>query len=895
MPDFDSSSSPSPTDSSDAIAPDVVDDRPGAVGATETGANGTGTADGGTAESGLRDGGPPDADPSGTDPSGTGPPEGGDPEGPTAEPPTEALGVTIDRVVAWFDDMEVDDPEGSGLERPPGPPGAAAPAATTTANVVAIGLAVVAAAGALVAEGHPTVFPLLDAPLRAGFAFVVTLAASRARRYPLVVFAGLTAFAAQDLVSGVPGWAAFVVAFAAAVLDVHRRWLGAVVGLLATTALLRLPSVGPHGFTALLVAVAVIPVCVSAYRLQPRRIRVRLRRVGYVVGAVVAVPVIGLVVAVAIGAPKVNAGIAEARAGVDSAKLGEDEATTAHLRTAVDELTEADAAFHAWYAAPARLVPLVGYQAVALGQMAETGRDLAVTASDTATGANYRSIGVEGGRIDTDQLAALGTPLRAVQRALSEAKADTDQVDTAWLLPPLHDKYRELVDEVDEAATETATAIDAVTVVPAMLGADGPRRYFVAFTTPAELRGSGGFMGNWAELTADRGQLELTRTGRNTVLQPQPGEPPRTLDAPADYLARYGDRQPEDSVYDIPVSPDFPSVAQAYESVYPVTVGGRTVDGVISIDPYALAAMLKITGPVTVEGLREPLTADNAADVLLRKQYVDFDQTPQRIDFLADASRKTFDAFIHQSSLRPSQLASTLGPMIEQRRLTAASVHPTEQDLIRSLGLDGAFPAHDQGDFFSLVTQNGGSNKIDAYLHREVEYQASYDPSSGEVEATATVTLRNDAPADGLPPAVIANPPSSGQPSGTNWLWFNFYSPHVLTEATLDGAPLVMGTQREFGLYVYHAYVAVPPKGDATVVLQLSGSIPEEGDYRVDWFQQPAVHADRVKVDLRLPEGWTLSTGDGVAADGRAGSTVVESRTDGSVRFATSSTGQGEP
>ena len=34
----------------------------------------------------------------------------------------------------------------------------------------------------------------------------------------------------------------------------------------------------------------------------------------------------------------------------------------------------------------------------------------------------------------------------------------------------------------------------AVQVAPSMLGADGERRYFIAFTTPAETRGLGGSM-----------------------------------------------------------------------------------------------------------------------------------------------------------------------------------------------------------------------------------------------------------------------------------------------------------------------------------------------------------------------------------------------------------------
>ncbi|MGB7880584.1 MAG: hypothetical protein WBL31_17595, partial [Ilumatobacteraceae bacterium] len=34
-----------------------------------------------------------------------------------------------------------------------------------------------------------------------------------------------------------------------------------------------------------------------------------------------------------------------------------------------------------------------------------------------------------------------------------------------------------------------------------------------AFTTPAETRGLGGFMGNWIELTADDGRIRVSAAG----------------------------------------------------------------------------------------------------------------------------------------------------------------------------------------------------------------------------------------------------------------------------------------------------------------------------------------------------------------------------------------------
>ena len=51
-----------------------------------------------------------------------------------------------------------------------------------------------------------------------------------------------------------------------------------------------------------------------------------------------------------------------------------------------------------------------------------------------------------------------------------------------------------------------------------MLGANGKRVYFIAFTTPTEARGSGGFMGNWAEVTFDKGHISVTGFGRTVDL-----------------------------------------------------------------------------------------------------------------------------------------------------------------------------------------------------------------------------------------------------------------------------------------------------------------------------------------------------------------------------------------
>jgi hypothetical protein len=731
---------------------------------------------------------------------------------------------------------------------------------------VAIGsITAIAGLVAAVGPGDPTVLAPVNVGARAIFAAAVTLAGSRARRWTWLILAAVAAAATSlspdDVVlATAAGWNALVIAVVSALIDSRQRWLGALVGALGVTALGRLGGAGPVGLTALVTAAATGPMLWSAYRLQRRVVRRRIRTVVLAGAAVAALAGLGALISVLTGAGPAQAALRHARAGVDAAKAGDEARATAELGESRRLFAAADGSFGAWFARPARAVPLASQQIDALGRMSEAGSHLATVAAEVAGRADYRSLAVVDGRIDPDRIAALEAPLAEVHGAITQAGDAVAGVDRLWLAPPIRERFDELVDEVVAAEHETSVALDAVRVAPDLLGARGPRHYFVAFTTPSESRGLGGFMGNWAELTVDDGRLDLTRSGRTADLVPRGRDPERTLVAPPDYLARYGPNRPDTHPQDLTLSPDFPSVAAAMASVYPQTRMGRPIDGVVALDPYTLAAMLRLTGPVVVPGLAEPLSAGNAADYLLRRQYVEFGAEEERVDVLDDASRLAFEAFITHDGLKPAQLGAALGPMVDQRRLLLHSRHAGEQALFERLGADGAFWHPGESDFVAVVTHNGGNNKIDTFLRRDVTYRARWDPGSGGVEIAVTVRLRNEAPATGLPRDVIVNRPDSGQPPGVNWLWFNLYSLHDLEAVTVDGQPFELNRASELGVNVYHRYLAIPPGGERTVEARLRGTgTAGARGYALAWYQQPLVHPDTVDASVESPPGWALA------------------------------------
>lgn len=767
------------------------------------------------------------------------------------------------------------------------PPAFVAPAVWAVAAVAAV------AAG--VSGASPTGWAVSDVAWTAGFALVVVLGAARARRWTWLVLAGVAATAAQGGVQLALALVALAVAFVAAALDRRSRpyqpVVGAVVGGLAVQVLLRLHDVDPAGASALITAAATTPALLSGLRRCSPRVR---NAWGWAVAGAVAfalLAAVGLAVAAFSAQSDLSAGIDQARNGFDAARNGESAAATRRLTRSAASFGTAHDTLTAPWALPARVVPVLGQQAAAVQIMSDQGAELASAAARAAGEANVDDLRFQDGAIDLDLVASFEQPLRDAEAALTDAAAAVDDVRSPWLVAPLASRVDRFDGEVDDALPDAQIAIQGVELAPQLLGGEGTRHYFLAFLTPSENRSLGGFMGSFGELTATDGDLELTRSGGIEDVQFPARENGATLSGPAEYLERYGRFEIQDYMGDVGLSPDMPTVGQVLAELYP-QAGGQHVDGVITVDPVALQALLTFTGPITVTGYPEPLTSENAADILLRQQYLTFDQRSDRKDFLEEATRKTFDLLTSGDLPGPREVTEVLGPMVDQGRLMVWSPTADEQAFFEQVGLDGAYPRPAGGDLIGLTTNNAANNKIDIFMDRTIDYAASYDPTTGVVSSTATVTITNNAPASGLPDVIL----SSGDrirggetPLGTNGVYLSFYTPLQLDDAVARSAlgegAQAMESEREFGMSVYSTRLFIPAGQTVTLVLHLSGAIEPADAYRLTVANQPMVNPDTMTLHVTPQAGYTAEAGRGweVADDGTASRTA--DTTDGDQRL----------
>ena len=371
--------------------------------------------------------------------------------------------------------------------------------------------------------------------------------------------------------------------------------------------------------------------------------------------------------------------------------------------------------------------------------------------------------------------------------------------------------------------------------------------------TPTELRGSGGVVGNYGVVTATNGKLALPVLKRISDI---PTEAAKVVKAPADYLARYGERfNVANRFQNVTASPDFPSVAAAVESLAP-QIGIGEVDGVVAIDPDGLVALLKLTGPVTVAEWPEPITADNARQLLLHEQYVRFPHN-DRVIFLASVANAVFARLTAGDLAALPTVIGAVGPAVAERHILFASTDAAAQRLLVDSGAGGAFPRTD-GDLLGVVAHDATESKLDYFLSRTITSKVSYTPDTGRVRSRVTVKLANAASA-GLPDAV-AGPGGNVANSGDNQLYISVYSPLYLRGARMGDAAIGMASEKELGVFVYSAVVVVPAGGDVTLSLDLEGAVAPHKRYRLALFHQATVNPDEVRLEVSRAGGSGTAT-----------------------------------
>ena len=350
---------------------------------------------------------------------------------------------------------------------------------------VVVPVSVVAGIAAAASGASPTGTTWSDWLLIVASVALVSWAGASTAWWVGAALAGLASAIAGDLALTAIGLAAFGVALW---IGLQRRDLPvarAVVIGVGCNVLIRSELGGFLGLSTIIGVSAGAAIVAIGLRRRPAHIR---RNVWIGIAATAGVLVLataGAAVAAATSRSDLTAGNRLARNGLELLNNGDYLAAADQFDQAATAFDDADSTLSAPWATPAVLVPGLAQNLTAAQRLASSATDASADVSAALALVDPEQLRLVNGRIDIDAIRLIQEPFHDVQDSIGDLEAAIDDTASPWLIEPLQTRLDDLDAELADNGARLDNAVLAVDLAPQLLGADGPRRYFIAFTTPS--------------------------------------------------------------------------------------------------------------------------------------------------------------------------------------------------------------------------------------------------------------------------------------------------------------------------------------------------------------------------------------------------------------------------
>ncbi|MEA2557399.1 MAG: hypothetical protein QOG88_937 [Actinomycetota bacterium] len=561
--------------------------------------------------------------------------------------------------------------------------------------------------------------------------------------------------------------------------------------------------------------------------------------------------------------------------GRSAVSYGNLDLATASFQAAEKEFGAAESGTHGGIAGVVHAIPGIGNNVEAIRSLATAGGQLAHAGETLVNGvaklpSGLGSLAPQGGRIPISTLAGLSADVAGAQQQAEGALATIAGSPHSWLLGTVSNARAGAVDELTSAVAVLGSAHDLLSGLPTFAGGHGTTRYFFGAANPAELRGTGGIIGAYSIATMRSGAVSFSPFKPIESLTDVPAD---ALPAPSpDYRQNYDRYGGAGDWHNLNLTPDLPSAARAILSAYEHDTGVK-LDGVITADPFALQALLEISGPVDVPGLHVTVDATNVVDFVANQAYDRFRGPVQRKEVLGDVAREAFSRFL-ASNEHGVQRLRTLAHAAADGHIEIYSTDPVFQRGLVGAGVSGGIDPSVGADYESVTINSASGTKVDFYATRTIGYDVQLG-GSGESVSQTTVRLTNDAPTSGPPPYVIGPVPGGGA-AGDQISMVRESCPAncQLDRVTRNGDAIEVGTGTELGTTWFEDRLTVASNATSTLSFGThrfgvwSGD-DTGGSYALQLNTQTTIQPTKVTVTIHAPAGTRISsTSEPMEVDG---------------------------
>ncbi|MDP9326356.1 MAG: DUF4012 domain-containing protein [Candidatus Dormibacteraeota bacterium] len=437
----------------------------------------------------------------------------------------------------------------------------------------------------------------------------------------------------------------------------------------------------------------------------------------------------------------------------------------------------------------------------------------------------------------------------SLSKAMDGLRKDGASQTTA---PPIAALTQQATSILQPLATEARIGVAASQFGPAALGGSGAQSYLVLLPNPSEQRPAGGFSGAVGTVVMDAGAPVVVDVHKQEDYNPQVKKPVAVPAPLGRYLKFYKNSL---ELGDAGWDPDFPSTAAVSEQLY-TSATNRTVTGTISVDPYAMSALLGVTGPVDVPGYG---SFDDRNFFPKLNEIVNVSTAPgSGKAALGPISQAVLQKVLTQPASSWPRIFNVLHEQADQRHIQAQFHDQALSAAAAQVHYDGAVLGQDR-DYLMVCDANVGATKGDFFVKKSIEVRTEV-PGTGIVRHQVTVDYR-------MPAAIDAVDRALNPGDGSYRDYVRFYIPETANVAafreTVDGQAAPGGIDAVtmiHGRQSVGAFFRVPRGHNASLTLTYEVPVQAGSSYAFRLQKQAGVDAIPTHVVVSYPGGQSNQT-----------------------------------
>lgn len=440
--------------------------------------------------------------------------------------------------------------------------------------------------------------------------------------------------------------------------------------------------------------------------------------------------------------------------------------------------------------------------------------------------------------------------LERIRDNLNLSFAQIAKAQSNAFLRPLKSKLLEINGEIDEARQFVDKAVPLAKLLPEFLGYPEKSSFLLVLQNSDELRPTGGFIGTYGIFEMENG--DIIRNDTHDIYHMDMPVKDLVNVTPPEPLKKYLNME-KWYMRDSNWSPDWPTSAEKIEWFYKtedkllpakdrINNFSGNFDGIIGITPELIIDLLKITGPIFIEG--EEYNSNNFVDLLqyrVEKSYVQLGVSSwQRKEIIGEIVKELKISLFNLSPEAIYDAGNVFFENLLKKNILVYLYDKEKQEVILEQNWGGAI-SNTKSDYVFVVDANLAAFKTDRVMNRSIKYRI--DQGINGVFAELTINYKHNS-------------------EGFDWrttryrTYTRIYTPINSSLISVEGFnDEKIEVYNEFGKTVFAGFLSIEPGefGQIKLRYKLNDDIHrqiKDNGYNLVFQKQPGNKTESLRVDL---------------------------------------------